>query len=412
MNADVVIVGGGPSGLAAAAKLRRLDVGNVVVLEREQAAGGIPRHCVHPSFGLREFGRPMSGPRYASAILGRAIAVDVAVRTGTTVLEMGRQERPFVVSTSPSGLERWEAGAVVLTTGCRERPRSARLIAGSRGPGVFTTSELQQFTYLHQVKVGRRAVVVGAEHVSFSAVMTLRDAGIECVAVVTQFAEHQSYQPLRLWATKLGRIPVLTDRRVAAIEGRGRVERVVLDTPNGREALDCDTVILTGDWVADGSLALSAGLSQDTKNGGRPDVSRDGATTTEGVFAAGSLVSPGESAASATRAGTSVANTVAGYLGREVPSRTSHKLRWVNPIRWVSPQLTSTSESTPLHLRVDQWIERPTVVFRSNGHVVDTVRLRRMIPGRTYTIKGSWTDRLDDSAGDVHVSIGAGDVID
>jgi thioredoxin reductase len=404
---DVVIVGGGPAGLAAARRLSRLHAGTVVVVERETQAGGVPRHCDHPSFGLKEFGRPMSGPRYAAAILNRAIDDSVEIRTGTTVLEVGRDERPYVIATSPLGLERWDAGAVLLATGCRERPRSARLIPGSRSPGVYTTSELQQFTYLHRISVGRRAVVVGAEHVSFSALMTLRDAGIDCAAVVTEFAEHQSYPLLRLWATKLGRIPVLRQHRVASIEGGSRVERVHLESPGGSTTIECDTVIMTGDWVAEGALAHHAGLSDDTRNGGRPGVTRQGATNTEGIFAAGSLVSPGESAASATRAGTTVAETVARFLGHEAPSTSSHKLRWLHPIRWVSPQLTSVTQPAPVQLRVDKWIERPTVVFRSNGRVVDTVRLRRMIPGRTYTINGSWADRLDDGAGDVHVSIGA-----
>jgi hypothetical protein len=271
---------------------------------------------------------------------------------------------------------------------------------------VFTTAELQQFTYLQQVKLGRRAVVIGAEHVSFSAAMTLRDAGIACAGIITPFARHQSYPALRLWATRFGRVPLLTQHRVASIEGRGRVEAVILDTPHGQKAIECDTVIVSGDWVAEGSLALKAGLSHEPRNGGRPEVSSEGATATEGIFAAGSLVRPGESAASAARAGAAVAQTVARHLVSDSLNATGLTLGWLSPIRWLSPQWIGTAESTPLRIRVDQWMERPTVIFRSDGRVVDTVKLRRMIPGRTYTINGSWVRRLEENDADIQVSIG------
>ena len=406
-SVDALVIGAGPAGLAAATRLRQLGVARVVVLEREPTAGGVPRHCNHASFGLKEFGRPMSGPRYAAAILRRADQAAVEIRPETTVLEIAHGSTPHVVSTSPFGVQHWESGAVILATGCRERPRPARLIPGTRSGGVFTTGELQQFTYLHQVKVGSRALVVGAEHVSFSAVMTLRDAGIECAAVITPFASHQSFPPLRLWATSLGSVPLLTGHRVVAIEGHGRVESVLVDAPRGQRRIACDTVILTGEWVAEGGLALQAGLSSDTRNGGRPEVSAGGATAAEGVFAAGSVVHPGESAARANRAGVSVAEAVADHLGHRRPSpSTDLRLGWSSPIRWVSPQRARRSEPVPLHLRVDQWMDRPTVVFQTDGHVVDTVRVRRLIPGRTYTFDGSWMGRVEESAADVQISIG------
>jgi len=407
-TADVIVVGAGPAGLAAATRLRHRGVREVVVLDREEEGGGVPRHCHHPSFGLTEFGRPMGGPRYAAALLRRAAGQNVVVRTGTTVLEVGRESLPYVVSTSPSGLRRWEAEAVILATGCRERPRSARLIPGSRAPGVFTTGELQQFTYLHRVRVGSRAVIVGAEHVSFSAAMTLADIGIECAGIVTAHAGHQSHPALRLWATRFGRTPLLAGHRVASIEGRGRVEAVVLETPEGNRTIETDTVIVTGDWVAEGSLALRSGLSRDTRNGGRPEVDGDGATATAGIFAAGSVVLPGESAASAVRAGSAVAENVVRYLRRAVSNGSELGVRWDSSIRWVSPELTRPGEATPLRLRVDQWLERPTVVFRSNGRVVDTVKVRRMIPGRTYTLDASWAGRLGNGIREVEVSIGMG----
>jgi thioredoxin reductase len=407
-TADVLVIGSGPAGLTTATRLRRLGVDEVVVLEREGDVGGIPRHSAHPSFGLRDYGRPMTGPRYVAALVRGAERESVVIRTGTTVTGLGYTGKPYLTTQSAEGQTRWEADAIVLATGCRERPRSARLIPGTRAPGVFTTGELQQFTYLRGVKVGSRAVVVGAEHVSFSAVMTLRDAGIDCVAVITPFSAHQSYSPLRLWATRFGRVPLLTGHRLVGIEGRRRVDGVVVEGPDGRRGIDCDTVILTGEWVAEGSLALAAGLRADKRNGGRPSATAGGTTSLPGIYAAGSVVKPGESAASATRSGRTVAEAVANQLSRPPGLDTTPGLsmEWESPIRWVSPQRASSRRPVPLELRVDQWVTDSTVVFRTDGTVLDTVSVRRLVPGRTYTFDGAWMGRVEEDGARVQVSIG------
>lgn len=405
---DVVIIGSGPAGLATATRLRRLGVERVVVLERESAPGGIPRHCGHPSFGLREFGRPLTGPRYVSALLARARSESVVILAETTALELSGGGQPSVVTTSPDGVDRWEADAVVLASGCRERPRSARLIPGTRPPGVITTAELQQFTYLSGEKIGEQAVVVGAEHVSFSAVMTLRDAGIQCAAMVTPFTSHQTYPPLHLWATRLGRVPLLTDHRLLAIEGRGRVDGVIVGGPDGSRRIECDTVIVTADWVAEGSLALRAGMGADARNGGRPEALADGSTSLPGIFAAGSVLSPGESASSATNSGRTAADTVAAHLGRSrvTAPRPELMMEWDSPIRWISPNRTIPGEPVTLRMRVDQWVTDSSVAFRVNGALLDTVKVRRMVPGKTYRFDGSWMKRLDGEGARVRVSIG------
>src|SRR5947207_15026573 len=163
-----VIIGGGQSGLAAAIELRRLGVGPVTVIEREREAGGIPRHSDHTGFGLRDLRAVLSGPRYAERYreLAAEAGADVVAETMVTGWEGNRRLK----LTGPDGRSEIEPPAVVLATGCRERPRSARLIPGSRPAGVMTTATLQQLVHLRGEKVGRRAVVVGAEHVSFSAV--------------------------------------------------------------------------------------------------------------------------------------------------------------------------------------------------------------------------------------------------
>ncbi|MGH2743625.1 MAG: FAD-dependent oxidoreductase, partial [Pseudonocardiaceae bacterium] len=143
-DGPVAVVGGGPAGLAAAVELRRRGAGEVVVLEREAEAGGIPRHAKHQGFGLRDLRRPLSGPAYARryAELAREAGVEVLEETMVTGWAASALEL-----TSPRGRSRLEPAAVVLATGCRERPRSARLVPGSRPAGVMTTGMLQQLVY-------------------------------------------------------------------------------------------------------------------------------------------------------------------------------------------------------------------------------------------------------------------------
>ena len=172
---DVLVIGSGPAGLTAAAELARRGAGRVVVIEREQEPGGVPRYTDHTGFGLRDLRRVLSGPAYAPRLVDRALAAGAEVRCGTSALGWEDQNTLSVLEPGVPPAP-WPATAIVLATGTRERPRSARLVPGDRPAGVLTTGALQQ-----QVRaglpVGRRAVVVGAEHVSFSAVLTLAHAG-------------------------------------------------------------------------------------------------------------------------------------------------------------------------------------------------------------------------------------------
>lgn len=265
----VAIVGGGPSGLSAAIALRRLGVGHVTVYEREQQAGGIPRHTNHLGFGMLDLHRLMSGPRYARTLVERATRADVDLRRGAAVFS----------------LDDLDADAVILATGVRERPRAARLVPGDRPAGIFTTGSLQQLAMAGQ-RVGTRAVIVGAEHVSFSAIMTLAHVGCRSVAMVTPLPRHQSYRVLRLAAATARRVPVLTGVDIAEIVGRRRVEHVVLT--DGR-TIECDTVVFTGDWIPDNELARHSGLTMNPEIKG-PSVDAAFRTSRDRVFAIGNLV--------------------------------------------------------------------------------------------------------------------------
>ena len=159
----------------------------------------------------------------------------------------GWSEAGALELTGPGGRSTLQPAAVVLATGCRERPRSARLVPGSRPEGVMTTGMLQQLVYLQGLPAGRRALVVGAEHVSFSAIMTLAHGGARTVALTTELPRHQSVAAFRLGALARYRVPVWTRTRVSAIRGRPRVEEVELTdlAGGGTRTVACDTVVFT-----------------------------------------------------------------------------------------------------------------------------------------------------------------------
>ena len=305
-RADVVIVGGGPAGLSAAIELRRRGAGRVVVYEREQHPGGAPRHTAHLGFGMLDLHRLTTGPRYAAALTRRAERAGVEIETGRSVRSIADG---VVATTGSAGPSSITAEAIVLATGVRERPRSARLVPGDRPAGIHTTGSLQQFTAIHHQRVGTRAVVVGAEDVSCSAILTLRHAGCTVAAMVTPLPRPDANPWLRRLTAGRLRVPVLKGVDVAEIVGRRRVEAVVL---SDRRRIECDTVVVTGDWVPEYELPRLAGLTM------RPDrapvVDGEFRTSQPGVFAIGNLVHPARASGICALDGRHVAVPVMDHL--------------------------------------------------------------------------------------------------
>ena len=180
----VAIVGGGTSGLALAGELKRLGVESVVVLERENQAGGIPRHCGHYPFGIREYGRLLKGPDYAKRNVANATSLGAKIFTGVSVTAIHPNGK--LALATPFGLTELQAERVVLCTGIRESSRAQRFISGDRPLGVITTGALQSMVYLQGIRPFRRPVILGSELVSFSAIETCRHLGINPVAMVEE----------------------------------------------------------------------------------------------------------------------------------------------------------------------------------------------------------------------------------
>ena len=398
---DVLVVGAGPAGLAAAARLAVAGVARVEVLDREQQAGGVPRHCHQGGFGT--WTHPLTGPAYARLVLAAAARAGAVVRTGITALDWAG---PSALNTvGPQGPETIHAAAVVLATGARERPRAARLVPGTRPNGVYTTGELQQAVHLHGQRIGTRAVVVGAEDVSYAAADTVREAGAQVVAMVTELDRSQTTVARTHNARLRHRIPLLTDTTVTELLGHGRLSGVRVRHRDGRTVqLVCDTVVFTGDFVPDHELARRGCLELDPGTRG-PAV--DGAlhTSRPGVFAAGSLLHPVESAATATREGVRVAAAVLESLaGAEWPRHTV-RLLVEPPLRWIAPNRVAPGDDHPYVLRASALVNRPVLQVVQDGRLLHKEWLGTAVPNRTLTLTAEWTRLVDVTGGPVRVTL-------
>ncbi len=286
LDADAIVIGGGPAGLAAATELRKLGLGRVVLLEREGVAGGIPRHCAHSPFGMREFGRILSGGSYTARLTERATSAGVDIRLRHSVTAVTGTS---VEVATPDGTATLTARRIVVATGIRETSRAGRLVTGTRPLGILTTGALQDYVHLRHLAPFRHPLIVGSELVTMSSILTCRSGGIEPVAIVEDEPRPRVGYPLALFPHLMG-IPVHYRTSIDDIIGTTRVEAVRLRHADGTLTIvKCDGVLFTGRFTPESSLARLAGVAIDTSTGG-PSIDADGRTSLAGVYAAGNVL--------------------------------------------------------------------------------------------------------------------------
>jgi thioredoxin reductase len=368
---DVVIVGAGPAGLAAAGRLRDAGISDMVVLEREDAAGGVPRHCGHRVFGLHEFHRLMKGDGYARRLVADSAGIDVRTETAVTALHPGGE----LELSGPDGSARLEARYVLLATGIRETPRPARLVSGTRPWGVTTTGALQRFVNLAGMRPFERAVIVGTEWVSFSALSTLRRGGMEAVAMIEENRRITARRPADLVARWGFGVPVLMATRLVRILGRERVEGVELERGGRRWRLDCDGVVFSGSFVPEAALLGGGHPVRDPGTGG-PVIDQYFRCSDPAFLAAGNLLRPVEPAVTAYREGIAAAETILAAL----------QGRLTNPIERIDVAFSAPIRSVC-----------PQVVARPGRPAALTVRMAREARGRLRLVidgETTWSRRL------------------
>jgi thioredoxin reductase len=364
---DVVVIGGGPTAAGAVRALARKGRRDVIVLERESEAGGIPRHCGHTGYGVAEYGRLMTGPNFARR-LAAELGAGADLRRRHTVRRLQPDGQLSVVG--PEGSYELRARAVLLATGARETPRSARLVGGIRAPGIMTTGTLQQLVYLQGARPVRRVVIIGTEVVSFSAILTCRHAGIEIAAMIGEGFRTLARWPAHLVSRHAFGVPVLRGAHLEAIEGGSTVTGVRLRLASGQtRVIACDGVIFTGKFRPETALlADHPGLVDPGSRG--PSIDQFRRLELPGYFAAGNLVHPVETAGRCFRDGMAAGEAIADHLAGVLPPLGDTRLiRAAGAIRSLYPQRLAGEGMAPIHFQVTEEV-RGKLEIRLDGTLI------------------------------------------
>ena len=299
---DVLVVGAGPAGLAAAVAAKEEGAGDVLVVERDDAPGGILQQCIHNGFGLHRFNEELTGPEYAQRYADMAAEAGVRVVCGTMVLAI---EPPaeglgpvLVTAMSPrGGLKVYRARAVVLAMGCRERPRGALMTPGTRPAGVYTAGTVQRLVNMDGIMPGKRVVILGSGDIGLIMARRLTFSGAKVLACVEIMKKSSGLMRNVVQCLNDYDIPLLLSHTVTDVEGRehvtgvkvSRVDDDLKPVPGTEQHFECDTLVLSCGLIPENELTRKAGIEMDPKTRG-PKVDADMATSVPGIFAGGNVV--------------------------------------------------------------------------------------------------------------------------
>lgn len=382
---DVVIVGGGPAGLAAAAELCRRGVRDVLIVEREDTAGGILKQCIHDGFGLTRFHTTLSGPEYAQRFLDEAEKENIRILTGTSAVSVSPDK--VVTTVGRDGLRHYEAKAVVLTMGCRERTRGALAIPGERPAGVFTAGVAQSYINLHNTMIGKKAVILGSGDIGMIMARRLTLEGAEVLAVF-EIQPYPSGLPrnIRQCLDDYG-IPLYLSRTVTDIHGKARLTGVTVSEvdehlkpiPGTEQDFACDTLILSVGLIPENELSLQAGVRLDRRTSGA-EVDEFCQTNVSGIFAAGNVLHVHDLVDFVSLEAEHLADSVAEYLKEDGLPESRIKIFASENIHHTVPQRISGENDFTLSLRVSRPLADCEIQVLQNSRVLERRKMKKAIP--------------------------------
>lgn len=376
---EVVIIGGGPAGLAAAQRLWELGTDDVLLIEREKRLGGILNQCIHDGFGLIKFGKSMTGPEYAIKYIKQVEKTKTQILLNATVVDLSPNKIITVVCSQ--GYLKISAKTIILSMGCRERTRGALEIPGSRPAGIYTAGVAQNFVNVQNIMVGKNIVILGSGDIGLIMARRLTLEGSKVLAVVEKMPYTSGLPRNIRQCIEDYDIPLFLRHTVSKIEGRERVEAVTvtkLDS-NGRlikkesKRIECDTVILSVGLIPENELSTSAGIKLCSITGG-PIVDNTYQTNVEGVFACGNVLHVHDLVDNVSEEGEKAAESVVSYIKNELNSKSQISVKSEDGIRYILPSSLNGENNVTLKLRVD----RPYIDARISLHDQDNTKIKEM----------------------------------
>ncbi len=396
---DLVVIGGGPAGMAAALKAKECGVNKIIILERAATLGGILEQCIHTGFGLHYFGQELSGPEYAYRFIKELEKTDIDVKVDTMVTDI-LPGNVVVASNTADGIIQINATAIILAMGCRERPRGALDMPGSRASGVMTAGTAQKYVNIDGYMPGKKIVILGSGDIGLIMArrMTLEGAKVEMVCELMPYSGGLTRNIVQC-LDDMG-IPLKLSCTVIKTHGIERLEGVTIANvderrrpiPGTEQYVECDTLLLSVGLIPENELTRMAGIIIDpVTNGAIVDEYRQ--TSRPGVFACGNVLQVHDLVDYVTEESQIAGEGAAKYIlskGKQLKGRSTKDIhvKAQNGVRYVVPQNIScnTDKDVKIYFRVADIYKDTAVVVKCGDNVIYKKKKRKLAPGEMENV--------------------------
>ena len=419
----LVVIGGGPAGMAAAVAAYDDGVRDMVILERDLNAGGILRQCIHNGFGLHRFGEELTGPEYADRYHKMALERGISIKTGATVLDVTPSEEEGVAAyvtaiSEAEGMFTLRAGAVVLAMGCRERSKGALNIAGTRPAGIYSAGTAQRFVNMEGYMPGRKVVILGSGDIGLIMArrMTLEGAEVKAVCELMPYSGGLA-RNITQCLDDFG-IPLMLSHTVTQIHGKERLTGVTVSKvderrrpiPGSEIYFECDTLLLSVGLIPENELTRGANIGMDGITGGAT-VDQYRQTSLKGVFACGNVLHVHDLVDYVSEEAALAGSSAAAHLRGELTEGRTITLKTDGKVRYTVPQAITVTENTAdvtVYFRPSDIYRDVTVTVREggvDGNVISKKKRIKVAPGEMETITIKASDLTATTADTLLVSI-------